>query len=317
MQPDISKQAIQQIFTKNNLGKIKSVEKMTVGFTNAVYSINNTFILKVCENEANEKNFAKEAFFYNLFKNTIPVPEIIVYDNTKTLCNKNFIIYHKIIGDNLYTKWHVMTNAERKNAIKQLCNILQKVNDTDYREYVENFHMPHTISWKNVILSKIKKSLQELKTKNILTEDFIAEIQKFVQENAISLDEQKIAFVYWDAHFDNILVKNNTIVGVLDFERTELASIDFGLDIFKRMMEQPQKYMSEECEKFAKKEDYAHLLEWIEEFYPEMFAFKNLEQRLDLYNIEHDLYQLTQWPNAIELKQQLAKTIRYSKKQMD
>ncbi|PID51885.1 MAG: hypothetical protein CR972_04800 [Candidatus Moraniibacteriota bacterium] len=317
MQSGMSKQIIQKIFTGNNLGEVKSVEKMTVGFTNTVYSINNTFILKVCENEANEKNFAKEAFFYNFFKNIIPVPQVITYDDTKTLYNKNFIIYYKIIGDNLYTKWHVMTNAERKNVINQLCNILQKINDADYREYAKNFHVSHTINWKNVILSKIKKSLQELKTKNILTKDVIVEIQKFVQENAISLDEQKIAFVYWDAHFDNILVKNNNIVGILDFERTELASIDFGLDIFKRMMEQPQKYMSEECEKFAKKEDYTHLLEWIEEFYPKMFAFKNLKQRLDLYSIEHDLHKLTQWPNAIELKQQLAKTIRYSKKQTD
>ena len=51
------------------------------------------------------------------------------------------------------------------------------------------------------------------------------------------------------------------IVGILDFERTEVSSIDFILDIIKRIVEYPKKYMSEKFEKFAKKEDYAHLLD--------------------------------------------------------
>jgi len=87
------------------------------------------------------------------------------------------------------------------------------------------------------------------------------------------LDEQKIGLVYRDIHFDNILVKDNQISGILDFERTELASIDYVLLIIKKMMEHPTKYMSEVWEKFAKKEDYAHLRNRFKEFYPELFEF--------------------------------------------
>jgi len=64
-----------------------------------VYSIDETFILKVCEDTENEINFKKEVFFCDIFKNSLPMPNISVYNNTKTLYNKDFIIYPKIQGD--------------------------------------------------------------------------------------------------------------------------------------------------------------------------------------------------------------------------
>ena len=81
------------------------------------------------------------------------------------------------------------------------------------------------------------------------------EIRVFVESHHNALTEEKISLVYWDTHFDNILVENNKIVGILDFERTELSSINFVLDIIKRMTDYPKKYISKESEKFAKKGD--------------------------------------------------------------
>jgi len=307
----MDKKIIEKIFTENNLGEIKSIKKIEVGFTNKVYSINDDFILKVCEDKTNEENFEKEVFFYDFFKDKIPVPKVIFYDNSKSIYNKFFIIYPKIQGDNLYAKWHLMSNNERKDIIGQLCDFLKVINNADYSKFVEKFKISNTINWKKSIESKIQKSLQELKTRKILSEEFVKKIQKFVENNKSVLDEQKISLVYWDAHFDNILVKDNKVIGILDFERTELASIDFVLDILKRMMNYPKKYMSEESEKFAKKEDYKNLLDWFQEFYPELFDFKELEKRLDLYDIESNLKGLIGWPNVIELKQQLAIIVKY------
>ncbi len=155
-----------------------------------------------------------------------------------------------------------MSNDERKDIIRQLCDFLKIINNTDYQKFVDKFKISFPINWKESIESKIQKSLQELETREILSKEFAQKIQKFVDENKYVLDEQKISLVYWDTHFDNILVKDNKIIGILDFERTELASIDFVLDILKRMMNYPKKYMSEEFEKFAKKEDYENLLDW-------------------------------------------------------
>src|SRR3989339_757781 len=98
-----------------------------------------------------------------------------------------------------------------------------------------------------------------------------------------------------------------------NFKKTEISSIDFVLDIIKRMVEYPKKYMSEKSEKFAKKEDYAQLLDWFCEFYSGLFNFKNLDKRLDLYSIEYNLENLILYPNAKEIKQTIAKIIKFEK----
>ncbi|MBD3299798.1 MAG: hypothetical protein GF347_00420 [Candidatus Moranbacteria bacterium] len=77
------------------------------------------------------------------------------------------------------------------------------------------------------------------------------------------------------------------------------------------MVEYTKKYMSKEFEKFAKKEDYENLLDWFLEFYPELFEFKDLDKRLDLYAIKNDLDTLIWWPNSIQVKQMIAKTVKY------
>ncbi len=307
----MNQKEVEKAFLNSKLEKINLIEKSEIGFTNEVYSINDDFILKMCGEEDNEENFAKEIYFYNYFKGKIPVPKIIVYDNTKKKFSKVFVIYHKIKGDNLYAKWHLLSNAERKNIVKQLCKILKKINNSSYGNFVKKFKLKSSINWHDKILSQIRSHLKNIESKKILSTEFIQKIKSFVETHHQVLNEQKIALVHWDVHFDNILIKNNQIVGLIDFERTELASIDFTLDVIKRMVEYPKKYMSKKFEKFAKKKEYSKLLNWFKEFYPELFQFKNLDKRLDLYSIEHDLATLLGWPNSKATKKMIAKTVRY------
>ncbi|MAG76054.1 MAG: hypothetical protein CL811_04760, partial [Colwelliaceae bacterium] len=92
----LTKKEAEKIFLKNKLGKVESVKKIEIGFTNRIYLLNDKFILKICEDKSNEKNFEKEAFFYNFFKNKLPVPKITVYDNSNKIYNRHYIIYSKI-----------------------------------------------------------------------------------------------------------------------------------------------------------------------------------------------------------------------------
>ena len=302
---------VEKIFKKYDLGKVVSVVKIEIGFTNKVYLINDKFILKVCEYESNEQKFKIEVFFYDFFKDKISVPKISIFDKSKSIYGKFFMIYPKIEGDNLYSKWHLLSNDERKSIIKQLCDILRVINKSPYEEFVKSFKINFSDNWHDKILNQIQTSLEKIEQKKLLSLEFIQVIKNFVDDNHHFLKGQKMALVYWDAHFDNILIQDSKIVGILDFERTEVSSIDFILDIIKRIVEYPKKYMSEKFEKFAKKEDYAHLLDWFQEFYPELFDFKDLDKRLDLYSVEHDLSTLIWYPNSKEVKQMIAKTVKY------
>ena len=308
----MDKKTIDRIFLLHGLGKVESVSEIEIGFTNKVYSINDKFILKVCEDVENESRFEKEVFFYRFFADKIPVPKIRVFDNSKKIYNKHFIIYPRIVGDNVYSKWHLLSNIQRKEVMRQFCEIFKTITSSQYKKFLKRFKLSATFSWHDKVVQRIKHSLEAIERKQLFSSDFLDTIKRFLEANHHVLNEQKICLVYWDAHFDNILIRNNQIVGILDFERTELASIDFTLDIIKRMVDYPKKYMSEKTEKYAKNEDYSKLLEWFQEFYPDPFAFKDIYKRLDLYALAHDLDDVLLWPNSEEIKQMIAKTVRGS-----
>lgn len=52
---------LKKVFAANNLPKPQVFRKINVGFTNTVYAIDETYILKVCSDSNNEKPFALEA----------------------------------------------------------------------------------------------------------------------------------------------------------------------------------------------------------------------------------------------------------------
>lgn len=298
----MNKEIANNIFSKNELPDVHSIRKLEVGFTNEVYEINDRYILKVCGKKGGEENFNREATLYEYFSGNLPVPELINFDDSKKLHHKSFMICYKITGENLYNVWHTYTNTQRRDVVKQLCGLLKIINETSLAELPAGNGLGKVESWKYEIVSLTDKHLKTLAKMKALNTQEVSLIESFVQKNSYCLEEQKLALVYWDAHFDNILVADGQIVGLLDLEATEIASIDHALDVVKRMVEHPKKYMSEYAKQFARDEDYGHLLVWYEEFYPELFQFKNLDLRLDFYTIEHDLWTLTGWSEVKSLK---------------
>ena len=56
--------------------EFENVEKINVGFTNTIYNINDTFIIKICTNNNNEKIFNNEIDFYKISKENSLIPKL-------------------------------------------------------------------------------------------------------------------------------------------------------------------------------------------------------------------------------------------------
>lgn len=122
------------------------------------------------------------------------------------------MIYPKIQGQNLYARWHEIDNTTRRNIIEQLCGMLRVINTSSFDTFAHRFQLPNTIDWSKRICDSIGISIEIIRAKGILSENFLEAIEAFVAKNRHVLAEQKIALVYWDAHFDNILVEDDKIV---------------------------------------------------------------------------------------------------------
>lgn len=289
---------------------MRTITKIEIGFSNYVYDIDGQYIVKASRtSDDDEIDLRKEIYLCNYIKDVVPAPTILYSDESRTAINRVFIVYRKIQGQNLYQRWHTYTESERRELIKTICNYVRAIASLPYAEFVSKFNLTVPIDWEVFIASRIDELIEQVKAEGSLPQELEQGIREFVTKNRGFLKVAKLALLYVDPHFDNFLVEGSRITGMLDFESMNVRSIDWVLHLVQRMQQEPKKYASESFEDSINPADYTHLMKWYREFYPELFEFKNIDVRLKLYAIKHNLSDLVGWPHVESLRGNLRKIV--------
>lgn len=267
------------------------VEKINVGFTNTIYNINNSFIVKICTNSNNEKEFQKEIDFYKTNEKNSLIPKLYYSSTDKKSIPYFYEIIEKVDGVSLYNVWHTFNEEQREEIIKQLCIAMKRIHSNTGESY----------DWIKKIREQFVSLYEKAKELNIFSE----EEQKFL-DYAYSkfekyLESNDFVLIHNDLHFDNILF-NDGKIKLIDFERSMYAPRDFELDILYRMIRKPWKFASEETEQYTDSSHYSNIMSYIEKYYPELVNIPNLYKRLAIYDIVYFLKHLIQHPYIEELK---------------
>ena len=146
---------------KELFGDDFNVEKINVGFTNAIYKVNNSFIVKICNDIDNEDKLKKEIDFYkaNATNNLIPK---LYYSNTEKLDVPCFYeILEKIEGVTLYNVWHTFSEEQREDIIRQLCDAMKQMHSNIGEKY----------DWTQYNKNKFNILFEEAKNKGLLNEE--------------------------------------------------------------------------------------------------------------------------------------------------
>lgn len=110
------------IFSKN-----PTIEKINVGFTNSIYNIDNKYIVKICTDPNNEDNFKKEIEFYKSNKKNNLIPKLYFSNTDKMKFPYFYEIIEKLEGVTLYNVWYTLSEIQRENIIRQLCEAMKKI----------------------------------------------------------------------------------------------------------------------------------------------------------------------------------------------
>lgn len=289
---------ITTVFRKHGLAESPEITRITIGFTNEVYQVDD-YILKVCVKEVNEPNFRKAEFLYKLLQDKAPIPRVIIADYSQTLLDKPYMIYKRLSGEPAASHWHEMTNEQRRALIKAFCIYLKAIDTTPLEQYSKQLNVDPHFNWQEYICREIDEKLTILANQKLMPEETITQIKAFVKTNKHVLREQQLGLTFWDVHFDNILVSDAyQLSGLIDFESIDVYPIDYRLMTVDLLERYPERYLSEEMEPYAKKEDYAQLMKWYKEFYPELFAFQDIEKRVDFYDLLDVVSKIPEWPTA-------------------
>ena len=271
---------------KNLLGNHPNVEKINVGFTNTIYNVNDSFIVKICTDIDNENKFKNEIDFYkaNTTNNLIPK---LYYSNTEKLDIPYFYeILEKVEGITLYNVWHTFSEEQREDIIRQLCDAMKQMHSNIGDKY----------DWIEYNKDKFNGLFKEAKNKSLLNEEEIEIINSAYSLFDKYLESDEFVLIHNDLHFDNIFV-NDGKIKVIDFERSMYAPKDFELHILYYMIRQPWKHANEECEKYTRVEDYKNIMGYIEKYYPEIINTPNLYKRLAIYDLIYEFSHFVKFSN--------------------
>lgn len=282
------------LIIKNNellFGTNPRVEKINVGFTNTLYRVNDSYIVKVCTDVDNEEEFKKEIAFYNSNKDNSLIPKLY-YSNTDKIDVPYFYeILEKVNGVSLYNVWHTYTEEQREDIIRQLCDAMKKMHSIRGERY----------NWSEYMKKEFNSLYAKAKKLNIFNEEEQKLLEQAYYDFDKYLESDEFVLVHNDLHFDNIFVDNGKIK-IIDFERSMYAPRDFELDIFYRMIRKQWKFASEETEDYTDVSQYLNIMSYVSHFYPELINTPNLYERLGIYDMVYFLAQLVKHPELNELK---------------
>lgn len=290
---DLVKEIINTILKQNEnlFGINPKVEKINVGFTNTIYSINDFFIVKICTNSNNENRFQKEINFYKTHKDNSLIPKLYYSSTDKKDIPYFYEIIEKVNGVSLYNVWHTFDEEQREEIIKQLCTAMKCIHSNIGESY----------DWIKKLKEQFVVLYEKAKELNIFSEEEIKLLEYSYTKFDEYLESNDFVLIHNDLHFDNIFFYDGKIK-LIDFERLMYAPIDFELGIIYRMIRKPWKFASEETEKYTDSSQYSNIMLYIEKYYPELVNIPNFYKRLAIYDIIYFLRHLIQHSDIVELK---------------
>lgn len=294
---------IRKICEKHGI-KYVSHERITTGFSHEVHKVNEDLIIKIF-NTSNDQNFKTECAVLKSPAISLK-PDLVACSDDNNPLDRPYIIMTFVPGYSLGGRWHLTTNEQREELIKQIVSVLRQINSLN----ITDMGLSPIKDWSLHLEQLGKTWADKLFTKDILTQ---ADANKAVQtiKNASEwLKTDNLPCVYWDIHFDNFIVDEDfNLKAIIDMENVAVMSLDYPLFVVEKQTHQPEKYLREDEEQFADVKDYANLKNWYRQYYPEMFDFERLDERIKVYQLLDVLHLLKDWSANTELRSQFRELI--------
>lgn len=214
--------------------KMQGCKELTEGYFNAAYEIclNNDkrVILKIAPPKKTrvmtyEKNIMfSEVEAMKTAKKTegIPLPEVLGYDDSRTICESPYFFMEKLDGTSLNVEKDTLSSGQLADIYIEVGKINRKIN----RISCPRFGYPgqpefQGVEWYSVFQKIIGAVIQDAQSGNVDIKIPINTLRERLKEDKDIFDEvTEPKLVHWDCWDGNIFVKNGSVTGIIDWERS-------------------------------------------------------------------------------------------------
>jgi aminoglycoside phosphotransferase (APT) family kinase protein len=160
-------------------------------------------------------------------KTAVPVPEVLYYDNSGTICDADYFFMDRIEGDSFFKLKNSgsIPYEQQIDVYKEIGRLNHEMNQITGTSF-GYLGLPDKqgSSWKNVFGQMAEEVLLDGERIEICLGAGYDEVRKLMDQASFALEEVKQPyFVHWDLWDGNVFIKDGRITGIIDFDRAVWA----------------------------------------------------------------------------------------------
>lgn len=213
--------------------EIEGIEELSEGFFNVAYNIALTdgseVILKIAPSdemdimthEINIMFSEVESMKMVARETTIPVAEILYYDNSHTLCDSDYFFMKKLKGNSFNSCMESMTQEQKDKVFYQMGEYTEKLNRIKGSRF-GYYGQPDRQgdNWFTVFKSMLQDTYRDAARKSIAIPVPMDQLLSLLDKDRDVFEQVKeSSFVHWDIWAGNVFIEGDKVTGLIDFER--------------------------------------------------------------------------------------------------
>lgn len=218
----ISQQQLQRIFTAHHLGMVRDIDLPRRGSINMVMIINDELVVRIDHRlSEGESRFRAEKIAYDaLAKTSIPVPEVLVLDTTRTLIPYDYMVMNKLPGTPLIDAWDDLSTNQKQVVAYNAGAYLARLHTISFDHFGElkNLGLKSFGGFYEHVNDYYKRFQHQAQHYDAFSAVHHEQMMTLMESCKPLLNLPKAYLVHSDYQLENLLVHQGEISGVIDFE---------------------------------------------------------------------------------------------------
>jgi aminoglycoside phosphotransferase (APT) family kinase protein len=214
----LTRQQIEHIFHAHGLGEVQTVTRPARGSVNGVFLINGAYVLRV-QPRRHMRFYAEQQAYELLRQSSVPVPQVVALDTSGLRAPYSYLILTYLPGQPLIDLWPTLSPEAREKVAFEAGAHLARIHNVsldfygnlglnqqrfnNFYEYAIDFCARFVLPASQTLLYTPKMH-EQLSTLLHVCRPYIQHVSPHL--------------VHSDYHFENILVENDTVTGIIDIE---------------------------------------------------------------------------------------------------
>lgn len=279
----------------------ETVTRLGGGQINHVFLVNDKYIVRI---GARENTFSRLKLETELLQNIaddIPAPKILVLGQYE---NYAYQVQAFVAGKPLHHSWLDLSPEQKDHIVCALASYLKVLHQNTFAEFGFYCDGKRDHSWLKFCEHEFYNTLEEAHAPNYCIPMVVLQAtENYFERHKHVLHTASPVLVHRDLWPGNILINDGKISAILDFEFAIQAPRDYELLLIEQFCLYPNDFVEENNEIYTTA-DFADYFQLLKKHYPELFAVRDLRERLNLYHIIYSLKAYIAWrktqPQATE-----------------